>query len=280
MLLTYIHGTVADAFELEDVAASRLLKQMADMMVELAACKFDRIGCIFTNDTGDFEIGTLLETDSGPYKTAKEFYEAISEHRFHLYADQHLANNTEATHDTGLHLPFLFNNLMRMFSNSAVDDGPFGLTNTDFGFHNILIDEKMNIVGLIDCDSIMAAPIHVVAQPPRFCGVNIAIPGIKDTNPFVVEFAAKSREKFDAFVELVAAAEKNTDVATPISKAMHSDGAMLVAGLDGYTGLQGWRNMDWINGYWYLYYRRLRGDCVCHYSCAPLLTEIQVLRRL
>lgn len=271
MLLTYIHGTVADDLELEEVNVSRLLKQMASMMVELARCKFDCIGCIFTNRTGDFEIGPVLETDTGPYKTANEYYEAISDHRFHLYADQHFENNRDATHDTGLHLPFLFNNLMPVLSKSAVDNGSFSLTNTDFGFHNILVDENFEIVGLIDCDGIMAAPLHVVAQPPKFCGVNIAIPGIKETNPFVLEFAAKGRERFDTFVELVAAAEKTVDAATPVSKAMHSDGAMLVAGLEAYTGLQGWRNMDWINGYWFLYYRNIRGNGVCHWFEAPVL---------
>ena len=265
MLLTYIHGTIADDMEGIDSGENEdgtryILKQLADMMVELAACKFDRIGSIFVNGTGDFEIGPLIETDGGPYETAWEYYQAISERRFHVYADRYFASNKDARRDPGLHLPLLFNNLMRMFTNSADDRGPFGLTNMDFGPHNVLVDENLNIVGLIDCDGIVSAPIHVVAQVPIAGCIGVAIPGYKPTTPLRIETNAKDALWLDRFVPMVAAAEKRLGAETPIADAMTSDAAKLVYGLNDYQGLRDWLNVMWMCGYWYLYYWRIGGE--------------------
>ena len=265
MLLTYIHGTVADDIEDIELATDKegtrhLLNQMAKIMVELATCKFDRIGSILTNANGDFEIRPLLETDGGPYHTAQDYYQAISEHRFHFYADRCFANNQEATRRGGTHLPFLFNNFMPMFTNSRADKGPFSLTNTDFGPHNVLVDEKLNIVGLIDCDNIIAAPIHVVAQIPSAGFMSPGLPGWKLRRPIAQKVAAEGQLWLEQFIPMVAAAEKKVGAGTPIADAMTSDAAWLVKGLEAYQHHQSWRQVDWVNCYWYLYYRHIRGE--------------------
>lgn len=265
MLLTYIHGTIADDMEGIDSGENEegtrhVLKQLANMMVEMASCKFDRIGSIFANEDGDFEIGPLVETDGGPYKTAQEYYQAISMRRFHVYADRYFTSNKEARRDPGLFLPFIFNNLIRMFTNSAEDRGPFGLTNMDFGPHNVLVDEKLNIVGLIDCDGIVAAPIHVVAQVPIAGCLGVAIPGYKPTNPVRIETHETDALWLDRFVPMVADAEKKVGKETPIADAMISDAAKLVYGLNDYQGLRDWLNVTWLCGYSYLYYQRIGGE--------------------
>lgn len=264
MLLTYIHGTIADEIEgielATDVEGTRhVLNQLAKIMVELATCKFDRIGSIFTNADGDFEIGPLLETDSGPYSTAQEYYKAISDHRFHVYADRCFANNQEAARTGGLHLPLLFNSFMPMFANSRVDKGPFSLTNTDFGPHNVLVDEQLNIVGLIDCDNIFAAPIHVVAQMPSAGCMNPGLPGLKLRRPIAQRAVAEGQIWQERFIPMVAAAEQKSDQGTPIADAMTSDAAWLVKGMEHYQHHQSLRLADWVNCYWYLYYRRTLG---------------------
>ncbi|SLM39289.1 Protein kinase-like domain [Lasallia pustulata] len=264
MLLDYIHGTAADSIEelelgTNEEAVRQALKQLASMMVELGACKFDRIGSIFQNADGNFEIGPLVETDGGPYETAQEYYQALGERRFHVHASGHFANNQDARGDGGLHLPLLFSNFMPMFSNSVTDKGPFRLANTDFGFHNVLVDEKLNIVGLIDCDAIIAAPIHTVAQLPLAVCMSGKVPGYKSADPSRIKYRALGARWLDEFVPMVAAAEKAIGSETPIADVIVSDAASLIQGLSDYHGFQAWRNVEWVNGYWYLYYRLIQG---------------------
>lgn len=265
MLLEYIHGTAADSIEelelgTNEEATRYVLKQLASMMVELGACKFDHIGSIFENADGDFEIGPLIETDGGPYKTAQEYYQALGERRFHDYARGHFASNEDARLDGGLHLPLLFSSFMPAFCNSVDDKGPFGLANTDFGFHNVLVDGELNIVGLIDCDAIIAAPIHTVAQLPLAAGMSGEVPGYKNTDPSRVEYRTLGTRWLSEFVPMVAAAETKVGSETPIADVILSDAATLIQGLNDYHGFQSWRNVEWVNGYWYLYYRLVRGD--------------------
>lgn len=271
MLLTYIHGTIADEIEgiesATDVEGTRhVLDQLAKIMVELATCKFDRIGSIFANVNGNFEIGPLLETDEGPYSTAQEYYQAISDHRFRIYAGC-FANNEEARRAGGLHLPLLFNNLMPIFTNSRVDKGSFSLTNTDFGPHNVLVDEQLNVVGLIDCDNVFAAPIHVVAKIPSAGCMSSGLPGLKPRRLIAQQVIAEGQFWREQFVPMVAAAEKSFDAGTPIADAMTSDAAWLVEGLENYQHHQSTRLVDWVNCYWYLYYRHTLGKAS---YCLPM----------
>ena len=285
MLLTYIHGTVADEIEgielATDVEGTRhVLTQLANIMVELATCKFDRIGSIFANANGNFEIGPLLETDGGPYFTAQEYYQAVSEHRFHYYARESFANNQEAKRAGGLHLPVLFNNFMPIFTNSKVDKGPFSLTNTDFGSHNVLVDKQLNIIGLIDCDNIFAAPVHVVAQMPSAGCMSSGLPGLKLRRPVAQEVAAEGQLWRERFVPMVAAAEKNFGAGTPIADAMTSDAAWLVKGIENYQHHQTSRLVEWTSCYWYLYYRHILGKASCLIQTFQRLMQMQALRQL
>ena len=264
MLLDYIHGTAAVHCALNDEQSLRVLGQLADVIVELASHKFDKIGALYITGTGEFDIGKDLETGGGPYGTAQEYYSAVSKHRFQHYANNYFWTNLDAKRDAGSHLPSLFNQMMDILTDCSTDQGPFSLTNTDIGFHNILIDQNLNIVGLIDCDTVKAAPIHVLAQYPDFCDMLVAKPGLATTKPMAKKVLAEGTILFSKFVEMIANAERHIGGETPIAKAMTSDGARLFEGLQSYMGLQSWVNVNWIESYWYMYYRALRGSSRLH----------------
>ncbi|MCJ1244681.1 hypothetical protein MMC30_001880 [Trapelia coarctata] len=259
MLLTYIHGTRAYDFGL-DVEQSRYVqRQMIEIMLELASHKFDRIGSLVRDESGDFAIGKDMETNQGPFTTAGEYYAAFSTQYFHLFADHDFENNLDAERCSGLHLPFMFNSFMQIFTDCANDHGPFSLTNTDLGDHNIILDAECNIVGLIDCDNIIAAPIHVVAQIPSISGTDIPPPGLATRNPYATLTYEDGAIGSAWFAGEFKAAEGRRDQNTPISDAMLSDPARLFEGLCHYGHKQIDMTNEWARSYMYIYYRRLRG---------------------
>lgn len=260
MLLGYIHGTTADNCNLKGDQSLHVLEQMADIIVELASHKFNKIGAPYINEVGEFKIGQDLETGGGPYHTAQDYYNAVSKHRFQFYANRYFLTNSDAKRDAGLLLPSLFNQMMDILTSCANDGGPFSLTNTDIGFHNILLDQNLKIVGLIDCDTVKAAPIHVVAQYPVFSDMIIPKPGLATTKPMAKKVLAEGTIIYAKFVDMIANAESRLGGETPIAIAMNSDGARLFQGLESYMGHQNWVNNQWVDSYWYMYYRALRGQ--------------------
>lgn len=266
MLLTYIHGSSPDLWELGDEKCSHVLRQMAEITVELASHRFDRIGCLVIDEHEQFQIGKDLETGMGPYTTTTEYYKTLTTHRFRLYANS-ISNNLDADCDNGLELPLIFNSMMPMLTDCASDSGPFSLTNTDFGLHNVLVDEDLNIVGVIDCDGIKTAPIHVVAQYPESSGLGFPIPGLLTYSAFINECHARAVAKSERYTAVVANAEMRAGPKTPLADAMNSDGARLFDGLQGYMMHSSSYNMLWIKAYWYLYYRFSKGRTrYCTYS--------------
>jgi hypothetical protein len=61
-------------------------------------------------------------------------------------------------------IPILFKHLISLYGQNSSTGGPFSLTNRDFGAHNLLVNDDFEIIGVIDLDGVMAAPIEVVAQ--------------------------------------------------------------------------------------------------------------------
>jgi len=257
--MTYLHGTTADDFDLNAEQKLHVWRQMAAIILELASHKFDHIGGLAQNSAGTFSIGKDMETNQGPFQTAGEFYIAVSRHRFQGYADAYFDSNLAAERVPGLHLPFMFQNLMPLFTGCETDTGPFSLTNTDGGFHNILLDAGRNVVGLIDCDNIIAAPIHLVAQVPRLGNIQMLPPGLETRNPVLIERYKKRQAEHDRFVELLQTVEADSGADTTISDTLKTDGACLMAGLEDYAS-SAWNGCDeWVRSYYYIYYRKLHG---------------------
>ena len=260
MILTYLHGSVADSCNLDDEQTRYVFKQMAQMFVNLSRHKFDRIGSMFLKENGEIEIRKDIDIDDGPFATAQEYYDALSTFHFHHFADKCFLTNLDASSQSGILLPLLFRKIMPILTDCANESGPFSLVNVDAGFHNVLIDENLDIVGVIDCDSFMAAPIHVVAQPPSFCGIQYTPPGLVTNKPLAKITYDQGETRFNEYVEMVEGMEKLVDAECPIANAMRSDGAKLVDGIISYYSRQDWINTEWSRAFWYMYFRATKGS--------------------
>ena len=75
ILLEYLHGTIALDFDLDEDKLRKVHEQLASIQSELAMHKFDKIGSLVLDDAGNYSIGTDIETNEGPYRTAEEYYQ-------------------------------------------------------------------------------------------------------------------------------------------------------------------------------------------------------------
>ena len=276
MLLEYLHGTIATDFDLDNDQLGHVHRQLAAIIIELATHKFNKIGSLILDDSGDFAIGTDIETDKGPFNTALEFYNTISKHRFRSTTEHVFYDNLEAEQcKESLYLPFLFNNLMPIFTDCADDHGPFSLTNPDLGFHNILLDGNLNIVGMIDCDMVLAAPIHVVAQVSHLAKLERPPPGLRTRDERGREGYEKGIEQFVKFVEMLKTVEERFECGNAISEAFVSDAAALYRGLNDYRyeepGLGTWHQ-----SYLYMYYHKIKGNGRSSQCVGSSLNQSQV----
>uniref|UniRef100_A0A8H7NNU8 Aminoglycoside phosphotransferase domain-containing protein n=1 Tax=Bionectria ochroleuca TaxID=29856 RepID=A0A8H7NNU8_BIOOC len=185
IMMSYIHGNAASELRLQKDCPPRLFRtpeqdrtfrrQMADIQIELAAIQFDRIGSLY-EDGDSFTIGPEPETGDGPWDTAADYYRSWMRH---LVEVAERDADPEVKKKPSFNLPQSFLPLMHQYSIGLTSCGPFRLVNRDFGAHNLLVDDNFNIVGLIDLDGVMAAPIDLVAQFPALTGLDRETPGTK-----------------------------------------------------------------------------------------------------
>ncbi len=266
--MEYIHGTLASDMEGPDRGTfgtpeqdKHLLTQMADIMVQMATIKFDRIGGIHYNEKAqEFEIGVDVETGRGPFSTAKEYFDAVCDREFEFQIDRHVLRQPKMTENLkkiDFMLPLLFKELMPTLSDGKLNETSFGLANLDFGVHNILVDENYNVLAVIDLADVISAPLHVVAQVPRMSNLERSTPGDLEIHHFAVERLKKAGPRIDQFIDLVKDAERRIceleGVRSPgVAAAIYSDGAELVRGLFDHRNGSERMNMRWINGFMYM----------------------------
>jgi len=227
-------------------------KQMAWIQIELSSLKFDKIGAIY-QDGGSFVIGPEIETGQGPWDTETEYYSAIARHTFQL------ANSEappEVKTEKSFELPLKFENLMALCKKRP-NEHQFRLTNRDFGAHNLLVDNEFNIIGLIDFDGVMAAPLELVAQFPQLTGLDRPIPGYVETRPLAIERIKRVEPQLQEYRDLVALAEVELNLVdgneTGIAEIMMSDTASIIQGLASYNSHQGAVNDRWMTAYEFLF---------------------------
>ena len=260
IILAYIGGFQAAYYD-DDVGKDRhVQKQLAKMMIDLASHKFDQIGSLRIDAEGQFSIGKDMSIDAGPFKTAEDYYSALAIHHFHDFTKYHFLDNISAEGYPALYLPFMFNNYMRMYTESASDHGPFSLVYPGLGVHSLVLDTERNVVCVNDVDNIIAAPLHVVAQMPSSCVLNSPLPGLITTNQERAFMYEEGIPECTRFAEIFKDEERRYDPLTPISNAMQSDAARLVEGLNKYSEMNIECCNEWIRSYLYMYYRRQGGN--------------------
>ena len=254
MLMEYINGTTAmELREHKECAPfvfgtkeqdARLRQQMAHIQVELARCRFDGIGSLqFNEEDNGFFIGPEIVTGLGPWKSSFAYYNDAAEH-----ALKSSASRDKLSSKHSFAVPVVFKDLVARFC--ADDTGPFSLTNRDFGFHNVLVDNNFSIIGVIDLDGIMAAPKEVVGQFPVLSGLQPPAPEISPTNPLVMAREEKEKPLMESYAALLRGYANGPErhIFADIMAIPHA----LVRGLTAFEMHQDFVNDEWMDSFLYL----------------------------
>jgi hypothetical protein len=216
---------------------------MAQIQVELAQCQFGQIGSLrYDKGSGEFTIGPKSETGLGPWKSSFAYYHDAAEHALNS-----CASDMELNTRCSFALPLLFKELVRRYCFD--DTGPFSLTNRDFGFHNILVDDNFSIIGVIDFDGIVAAPKEVVGQFPALCALD----------RLLQEFVKAREEQEKPSIESYATSLRTLAIGSErqIFADIMSIPKSLVRGLNALISHQNFVNDQWMDSFLYLLRKRI-----------------------
>ncbi|KAH7327546.1 hypothetical protein BKA65DRAFT_567073 [Rhexocercosporidium sp. MPI-PUGE-AT-0058] len=258
VLMDYIHCTVAVDLQVARKCESgffgtadqdrRFKERMAEIQVELSSFRFELIGWLYQDEkTEEFFIGPEIETGKGPWETSMDYYSDLASHALKVcVSDGEVDVQTSAS----FALPILFEHLIALYGKDGT--GPFSLTNRDFRAHNILVNDEFKIIGVIDFDIVMAAPIELVAQYPTLTGLDREAPGYVETRPLAIERIQMTKPKLEEYKNFVAAAEEvrmGEGEGGGIASLMLSDAASVVRGLVQFLGHQKSVNDKWMEAY-------------------------------
>lgn len=259
MLMEYIKGTPAmDLSERKECALdvfgtkeqdARLRQQMAHIQVALAQCRFDSIGSLqYNEEDKGFFIGPEIVTGLGPWKSSFAYYNEAAEHALKSTTSRH-----ELCSRHSFAVPVVFLDLVTRYCSN--DTGPFSLTNRDFGFHNVLVDDNFSLVGVIDLDGIMAAPKEVVGQFPVLSGMEPPTPGIPTTNPLAIVREEKEKPLIESYAALLREYANGPEchIFADIMTIPHA----LVRGLTEFEAHQDFVNDKWMDSFLYLLRKHL-----------------------
>ncbi|KAJ4528071.1 hypothetical protein HRR83_000822 [Exophiala dermatitidis] len=261
ILMDYINGSVATELRMAkncDVGLfgtfhqdRKFREQMARIQVTLSSFEFDRIGSLYQDEiTSEFFIGPDAETGKGPWMSSMDYYADLANH-----ALQDCVANAGADVQTSwsFAVPVLFKHLISFHGHDITSEGPFKLTNRDFGAHNLLVNNDFEIIGVIDLDGVMAAPIDMVAQYPQLSGLAREPPGHIETRPLAIDRIARTTPKFEEYKNFVETTEAELDPKEKgkptIANLLLSDAASIVQGLLCYAGHQKFVNDKWMEAY-------------------------------
>ncbi|KAI0398956.1 hypothetical protein F4802DRAFT_611243 [Xylaria palmicola] len=270
ILMDYINGTVATELRQAKKCEIGLFgtsdqdrkfrKQMAGIQVTLSSFKFDQIGSLYWDEqTSDFFIGSDIETGKGPWKSSMDYYADLANHALQECVT-YAAPNAQTS--WSFVIPIIFKHLISLYVDSSSMGGPFSLANRDFGAHNLLVDNDFEIVGVIDLDGVMAAPIEVVAQYPVLTGLVQEPPGHVETKPAAIDRIRRTGPRLQEYKDMVEAAEAGIGIGnegnTPIANLMLSEASSVLQGLVRYQGHQDFVNDKWMEAYLKLLRKHLR----------------------
>lgn len=248
--MDYIHGSVAMELRRQNECALSLFgtveqdrhfrEQLARIQAITSSFTFAEIGGLYYNeDTNDFYIGPELQTGLGPWKTSTAYYDDLTLHLMKSVSDEALRKSPSFM------LPTILSFLLR--THGEEKNGPFRLINRDFGAHNILVNENFDIVGLLDFDGIMAAPLEAMAQYPLHCSMDRDPPGYVSTFPAVMERIAHNLPFLHLYKEILTKIERDEGTTLQLADRLGSLSASAYQGLQAYGQHQDFVNESWMN---------------------------------
>ncbi|KID81986.1 Protein kinase-like domain protein [Metarhizium guizhouense ARSEF 977] len=208
-MMEYVHGNTAEEVSqsypgnregIPELFREKFWRQIANIMTQLASVRLPRIGSIVRDAAGSFVAGPLIETGSGPYDSAAEFYAD-----YPLALGNSLAEREGPVDGQG--------EVIQAFCSLAASFPPpaaraergsaedFGLANYDLNPNNILVDGEFNVLAVIDWDSVVSVPDAALYRFPYLMGVRCAVPGVVSTERLELKREALSQQ----FAEVVEA---------------------------------------------------------------------------
>ncbi|KAJ9656095.1 hypothetical protein H2201_008646 [Coniosporium apollinis] len=191
-IIDYVRGNTAEEVSraypgdhqyLPEEHQEKFWRQIAKVMVQLASIRLPKIGSIIRDPShpGSFTVGPIVETSTGPFDSAAEFYDdfPLAQAKMLFGAEP----RSSRLRKLGKELAEAFWSLASSsFSPSSSQDGTasrgFGLVNWELGTNNVLVDKEFNVLAIIDWDTVIAAPDAVLHFFPFLMGMESAVPGI------------------------------------------------------------------------------------------------------
>ncbi|KEZ39514.1 Protein kinase-like domain [Scedosporium apiospermum] len=251
ILMEYIHGNVALELRQAKSCAPQLFgtpeqdrkfrEQMAQIQATAASFKFPQIGSLYYNkETDDFYIGPEPQTGKGPWASSTEYYDDLVNHLL-----KGTIKKDDLKQNQSFMVPTILNHLMRLYGEEKT--GPFRLTNRYFGAHNILVNDDFDIIGLIDFDGVMSAPLEVVAQYPELSFLQVDPPGITYSHPAAIERVKLTAPRLEEYKRLLGTFEsRGGDVTQEVAGHLGSTSASIYQGMQAFAQHQDFVNEKWM----------------------------------
>src|SRR2546423_4061831 len=158
MLMKGIEAWQPDWTELSKTVREKIIQQLAGLKLELGKVRFDKIGYLRTDATGASFIDSFVVGDElvGPFHTAFDYYNYFAESAWHDRLEQKYPD--ENARNKACFLPWLSRTLCPFVPQSTFLQHGFPLSHTDFGPHNLLVDDEGNVKAVIDWNSAQTIP--------------------------------------------------------------------------------------------------------------------------
>lgn len=190
-----------------------LVQQVADFVAQLARLELPGIGSIYTSDNitsngvspppaSDYQIGEAVQPAffledhiqlpiaRGPFPNSHAFVAAHMQHVVHDVTLQLTSTDSDEQED-GAEMQHLFTQLEplipQLFPPSTTNE-PSYLFHADLSTNNILVNSAGDLVGIVDWESLIAAPSWLSCQLPQFLDV-LDVPITECPDPLPAEYA-------------------------------------------------------------------------------------------
>lgn len=188
VILEYIDGKLLSPAEFYDLSVndrSELYKSLADVYIQLRRQEFPSIGKLKARGNGvyigektasiemnmmqlegldPFSIQNSHHDERGLLASADTYTKMLLSIGYNAF----LKSRNAVTPDMGLETlynHFLFTKQAQDWVDHSLDEGPFVLVHGDFHLRNILVDNKMRLIGLIDWEWSRVVPVQYFIPP-------------------------------------------------------------------------------------------------------------------
>lgn len=246
-IMEYVHDNTAQEMsqtypgDNEGIPAKfeeKFWRQLARLMIQLASVRLSKIGSITRDESGSFVVGPLIETCSGPYSSASEFYADYPLALSKKLGEQPVSGQSKLLQE--------FRALAKSFGGQSSREG-FGLAHYDLNANNVLVDRSFNVLVIIDWDSVLAVPDAALYRIPFLLGMDCTAPGVIEMHPAVIKRLQLCR-RFTAVIEAVGREKDDHEGLLLTKGGFFSKEAVAFRSLIAVKMSQDWVNDEWIQG--------------------------------